>query len=69
MATEEKPHPLDACYCGDFRYQHAKGGGRCLLGDLCTPTPCQKFRFFHGPSEDELENHPTHGRNSKDPRQ
>lgn len=52
MTAQE--HPLDVCECGDYRHQHKNGKGRCLLGDLCTPTPCQKFRFFRGPSENEI---------------
>lgn len=35
----------DICKCGDFRHQHAGGTGRCLLGNLCTPSPCHKFRL------------------------
>jgi hypothetical protein len=38
-------HPLDTCKCGDYRRQHVDGVGRCKLEELCTPTPCQKFRL------------------------
>lgn len=38
--------PFDVCECGDYRHQHVDGSGRCKLGSLCTPTPCQKFRLF-----------------------
>ena len=50
----DSTHPLDVCECGDYRHQHAGGGeGRCLLGSLCTPAPCMKFKFFRGPTEQE----------------
>jgi hypothetical protein len=51
----QKEHPFDTCYCGDYRHQHVDGKGRCKLGSLCTPYPCQKFRFVAGPSEDDLK--------------
>lgn len=50
MTTE---HPYDTCYCGDYRHQHEGGTGRCLLGSLCTPEPCRKFRFVSGPSDED----------------
>ena len=56
-------HPFDVCECGDYRHQHSGGTGRCLLGNLCTPTPCERFRFFQGPSdEDRKKTHPVLGR-------
>lgn len=39
-------HDLDTCMCGDYRRQHVNGAGRCMLNELCTPTPCRKFRLF-----------------------
>lgn len=56
-----EPHPYDSCQCGDYRHQHVGGTGRCLLGSLCTPGHCQKFRFAHGPSEAD-RNKPDPGR-------
>lgn len=50
-------HILDVCECGDYRHQHERGGGRCKLGSLCAPTPCQKFRLFRyymAHAEDEV---------------
>ncbi len=40
-----KVSDFDTCYCGDYRYQHVNGTGRCALGSLCTPSPCSKFRL------------------------
>lgn len=40
------PHPMDTCTCGDYRHQHDKGMGRCLLGSGCFPAHCQKFTPF-----------------------
>ena len=40
-------HILDVCECGDYRHQHVDGRGRCKLGELCRPTPCQQFRLAH----------------------
>jgi hypothetical protein len=48
--TAAAGHAFDVCKCGDYRHQHVGGTGRCLLGSLCTPYPCQRFRFFCGPS-------------------
>jgi hypothetical protein len=48
-------HPFDVCECGDYRHQHVGGTGRCILGSLCTPVGCSKFRFFRGPSESDLK--------------
>lgn len=56
-----REHPYDLCECGDYRHQHVGGIGRCMLGSLCTPTPCEKFRFSRGPSKDDLEK-PSPGR-------
>jgi hypothetical protein len=42
---------FDVCECGDYRHQHVGGTGRCLLGSLCTPAPCSKFRFSRSASE------------------
>lgn len=57
------PHPYDVCACGDYRHQHEGGIGRCKLGSLCTPTPCMKFRFAHGPYEsDKSKSDPTEKR-------
>jgi hypothetical protein len=36
---------FDTCHCGDYRHQHVGGVGRCMLGSLCTPTPCTRFRL------------------------
>lgn len=47
-------HPLDVCRCGDWRHQHVDGTGRCRLGSLCTPHPCQKFRLFKEAGSDGL---------------
>ncbi len=44
-------NPYDVCYCGDYRHQHVNGIGRCMLGSLCTPTPCQKFRLASAATE------------------
>lgn len=41
----EHRHPRDVCHCGDARQSHKDGTGRCLLEDLCTPVPCQRFRL------------------------
>lgn len=46
-------HPFDVCYCGDYRHQHEGGKGRCKLGGLCTPSPCQRFRYVQGPSDED----------------
>lgn len=50
-----KEHPFDVCWCGDYRHQHVDGMGRCLLGSLCTPSPCMRFRFSSGPSQTDLK--------------
>lgn len=39
---------FDVCECGDYRHQHVNGYGACKLVELCTPSRCQKFRFFRG---------------------
>jgi hypothetical protein len=36
----------DICVCGDYRWQHVNGTGRCNLRELCTPSPCQGFRAY-----------------------
>lgn len=36
----------EICRCGDFRWQHERGTGRCKLGSLCKPWPCQQFRLL-----------------------
>ncbi len=36
----------DVCECGDYRHQHDGGEGRCMLGSLCQPARCLKFRLF-----------------------
>ena len=46
---------FDVCKCGDYRHQHLAGTGRCLLGNLCTPTPCGKFQLYRTAFEDSLE--------------
>lgn len=50
----------DICACGDRRDQHRNGTGACNLGELCTPTRCQRFRLFqtkaeHGVSEADYQ--------------
>lgn len=44
-AAQWKLGDFDGCACGDYRHQHVDGVGRCKLGSLCTPYPCQKFRL------------------------
>lgn len=46
IADPPSPDPEDLCRCGDARRQHLHGTGRCNLGSLCTPYPCQRFRLF-----------------------
>ena len=41
----------EKCVCGDYRHQHRNGSGECLLGSLCTPYRCLKFRLWHVESE------------------
>lgn len=50
--SAEETSPLDVCKCGDYRRQHKDGVGRCLLGDLCTPSGCHKFRLSHPATKD-----------------
>lgn len=45
-------HAEDVCMCGDYRRQHYQGTGRCLLGSLCRPGYCVKFRLFRSAAED-----------------
>ena len=47
-------HPDDCCACGDYRKQHKDGTGRCLLGDLCTPYPCRRFRLHYRAADDPM---------------
>lgn len=42
---------FDGCACGDYRHQHVNGIGRCTLGSLCTPYPCQRFRLSSDATE------------------
>jgi hypothetical protein len=44
VARIAEGQPDDVCACGDYRHQHEGGVGRCKLGVLCWPTPCQRFR-------------------------
>lgn len=49
-------HPDDVCMCGDYRKQHHKGTGRCLLEDGCKPGRCQRFRLFRPHAETQGAN-------------
>ncbi len=46
----------DICTCGDWRWNHADGKGRCLACHASGPTPynrCRRFRFSrHGDPDD-----------------
>lgn len=41
-------HPKDECECGDYRYQHKNGSGKCEMPDDLTHAyrPCLQFILF-----------------------
>lgn len=50
MTDRPEGNDLDVCCCGDYRRSHKDGVGRCMLGKLCRPVPCTKFRLYsYGP--------------------
>ncbi|MHB1870836.1 MAG: hypothetical protein ACYCT1_08280 [Steroidobacteraceae bacterium] len=47
----------DVCECGDWRWEHVSGEGRCRTCAASGPAPynrCQHFRFSHNGKPDEV---------------
>lgn len=51
-------HPLDECYCGDYRRDHAAGVGVCSVCQALNPPwlgKCRRFRISNPATQEDVD--------------